>query len=429
MDDDGVTIEHVNSGHSRLGVPYHTVKISSSPQVTSVFDLPTYLVVQGVVGRGTNGMVVSALDTRSDQRLVAVKKLRRALCKSDARDLKRELWEVRLLRQLRHENLLGLLDLLLPSEEGSAQGDMYLVTPLLESDLFKIITSGQPLSDQHVQFFVYQLLLALKYLHSAGVIHRDVKPSNVMLNSNCCIKLGDYGLSRPCASSAGDLTEYVVTRWYRAPEVMLSKSHYGPNIDLWGVGCVMAELLGRKALFPGKDYLHLLQLITEVLGSPSEEKDLAFVTSEKAREYLRRLPRHAGVPFATLFPGANPLGLELLAGLLQFNPERRLTAEQALAHPYLASLHSDNPRDEPTCSERIDLHLDPAAAEEGSKAPPEGSDNGIGRGGGGEGEVGAALEANSVERLRQLLWEEARLVRPGLPPHPPLQLPGFLGAQ
>ena len=386
---------------SRCGVPYHSVLVEGAFR----FSLPTYLTVRAVVGRGSNGVVVSAHDARAG-RLVAIKKLRGALA-CDARDCQRILWEVRLLRQLRHDNLISLVDLLLPSEQSGDEGsgDLYLVMPLLESDLHRIIYSGQPLTDEHVQFFVYQMLVALKYLHSAGVIHRDVKPSNVLLNSDCCIKLADYGLSRPFAEH--DMTEYVMTRWYRAPEVMLDTSHYGPSVDLWGVGCVLAELLGRKALFPGKDYMDLLAHMTRVLGSPSEES-LTFISNERAKDYLRRLPRADKVPLAALFPAANPLGLDLLERLLQFNPARRITAAEALAHPYLANLHSDDPRYEPVCAHSIDLGV------------------GAGQGGGaGAGAGDSALSSapqpgdGRFESLHQLLWDELRVFRPELPLHPP----------
>lgn len=118
--------------------------------------------------------------------------------------------------------------------------------------------------DKFFQYFLYQLLRGLKYVHSANVLHRDLKPSNLLLNSNCDLKIGDFGLART-TSETDFMTEYVVTRWYRAPELLLNCSEYTAAIDIWSVGCILGEIMTRKPLFPGKDYVHQLKLITEVI--------------------------------------------------------------------------------------------------------------------------------------------------------------------
>ena len=132
--------------------------------------------------------------------------------------------------------------------------DVYIISELMDTDLHRVIYSRQKLTDDHVQFFLYQMLCALKYMHSAKVLHRDLKPSNILLNSNCDLKICDFGLSRGLSpgQDTGDLTEYVVTRWYRAPEIMLSCQDYTTAIDVWSVGCIFGEMLGRKPLFPGE---------------------------------------------------------------------------------------------------------------------------------------------------------------------------------
>jgi len=140
------------------------------------------------------------------------------------------------------------------------------------------------------------------------------------------------------------MTEYVATRWYRAPEIMLSWKEYTKAIDMWSIGCIFAELLGRKPLFPGKDYIHQLNLITDVIGTPDEE-DIECIESEKARRYIRSLPYKPRIPFEKVYPNANPLALSLLHRMLLFHPEKRITVEEALQDPYLASLH--DPSDEP----------------------------------------------------------------------------------
>lgn len=114
-----------------------------------------------------------------------------------------------------------------------------------------------------LQYFLYQLLRGLKYVHSANVLHRDLKPSNLLLNANCDLKIGDFGLART-TSETDFMTEYVVTRWYRAPELLLNCTEYTAAIDMWSVGCIFGEIATREPLFPGKDYVHQLRLITEV---------------------------------------------------------------------------------------------------------------------------------------------------------------------
>ena len=151
------------------------------------------------------------------------------------------------------------------------------------------------------------------------------------------------------------MTEYVVTRWYRAPELLMSCEDYTSAIDIWSMGCILAEILGRKPLFPGKDYIHQMRLIIEVLGSPSEQ-DMQFITSRKARDYIRALPRSPKARFDLMYPDANPLAIDLLGKMLEFHPERRITVEEALAHPYLASLH--DPTVEPASEEPTPFEFD-----------------------------------------------------------------------
>jgi mitogen-activated protein kinase 1/3 len=160
----------------------------------------------------------------------------------------------------------------------------------METDLHRIIYSKQPLTIDHIQYFVYQILRGLKYIHSANVLHRDLKPSNLLLKSNCDLKICDFGLARGVEDEqSGGLTEYVVTRWYRAPEIMLACQEYTSAIDMWSVGCIFAELLARTPLFPGDDYIAQLRLICEKMGRPAE-KDLDFVTSERAKRFMVGLP-------------------------------------------------------------------------------------------------------------------------------------------
>jgi len=165
----------------------------------------------------------------------------------------------------------------------------------MDTDLYKIIKTNQELSDEHYKFIMYQILRSLFFLHSANVIHRDIKPSNVLINEDCIIKLCDFGLSRNLDTNDQlALTEYVVTRYYRAPEVMLCSHQYSKSIDIWSTGCTFAEMLSRAYLFPGDNYLNQIKLILEVLGSPQPE-DLEFITNQHARSYVSQFKNIPGV--------------------------------------------------------------------------------------------------------------------------------------
>jgi tRNA A-37 threonylcarbamoyl transferase component Bud32 len=216
-----------------------------------------------VIGSGAYGVVISASDAKTVTN-VAIKMVPKAF--SDEIDAKRILREIKLLKHFRHENIVRLIDMMPPNVEYLEDfNDVYLVADLMETDLHRIIYSKQKLSTDHVQYFIYQVLRGLKYIHSCKVLHRDLKPSNLLVNSNCDLKICDFGLARgidlaseqAATAKTGTmlLTEYVVTRWYRAPEIMLACHEYSYPIDVWSVGCIFAELILRKPLFPGDDYI------------------------------------------------------------------------------------------------------------------------------------------------------------------------------
>jgi mitogen-activated protein kinase 1/3 len=269
----------------------------------------------------------------------------------------------------------------------------------MQTDLHRVIRT-QKLTDDHcqvkmptiyqsliltqfLQYFVYQTLRALKSIHSAGIVHRDLKPANLLVNANCDLKVCDFGLARMVKASgaeegkgAGMMTEYVATRWYRAPEIMLSFKMYTkvrvPDIplpcssdpyalqaiDVWAVGCILAEMLSGRPLFPGRDYSHQLDLILDVIGTPSLEEFYG-ITSRRSRDYIRSLPIRKRRPFTALFPQASVEAIDFLNKTLvshaiiqlfvlwlhfkptafcqTFDPKKRLTADEALGHPYLSS--------------------------------------------------------------------------------------------
>nr|KAJ0191860.1 hypothetical protein LSAT_V11C800419500 [Lactuca sativa] len=279
-------------------------------------------------------------ETKED---VAIKKIGNAF--DNSIDAKRTLREIKLLCHMDHENIIKIKDIIRPPNKENFN-DVYIVYELMDTDLHQIIRSTQALTDDHCQYFLYQLLRGLKYVHSANVLHRDLKPSNLLLNANCDLKICDFGLART-TSESDFMTEYVVTRWYRAPELLLNCSEYTTAIDIWSVGCILMEIALREPLFPGKDYVQQLQLITELLGSP-DDSDLGFLRSENARKYVKQLPHIPSKTFQHKFPNLSPLVIDLAEKMLVFDPSKRITVEEALNHPFLQSLHEIN--EEPICS-------------------------------------------------------------------------------
>nr|XP_057918665.1 mitogen-activated protein kinase 7 [Doryrhamphus excisus]XP_057918666.1 mitogen-activated protein kinase 7 [Doryrhamphus excisus] len=320
------------------------------------FDVGEEYDVIETIGTGAYG-VVSSARRRDNGQQVAIKKISNAF--EVVTNAKRTLRELKILKHFKHDNIIAINDILQPNLPHSAFKSVYVVLDLMESDLHQIIHSAQALTPEHTRYFLYQLLRGLKYVHSANVIHRDLKPSNLLVNENCELKIGDFGMARGLSSQPEEshsfMTEYVATRWYRAPELLLSLNHYSLAIDMWSVGCIFAEMLGRKQLFPGKHYVHQLQLILSVLGTPPEGL-IGAIRADRVRSYVQSLPSQSGVPFAKVYPQAEAKALDLLASMLRFDPRERVSVTQALEHPYLAKYH--DPDDEPICVPAFDFEFD-----------------------------------------------------------------------
>ncbi|XP_023325249.1 mitogen-activated protein kinase 14 [Eurytemora carolleeae] len=270
---------------------YHRIELNKT-----VWEVPENYINLSPVGSGAYGQVCSAVDSSS----VAIKKIARPF--QSAVHAKRTYRELRMLKHMIHENIIGLLDCFTPVTSIDQFCDVYMVTHLMGADLNNIIKT-QKLSDDHVQFLVYQIIRGMKYVHSAGIIHRDLKPSNIAVNEDCELKILDFGLARPTET---EMTGYVATRWYRAPEIMLNWMHYNQTVDVWSVGCIMAEMLTGKTPFPGTDHIDQLTRIMMLVGKP-DEKLLLKLGSEEARNYIRSLPKMEKKNFQDVFKGASPL--------------------------------------------------------------------------------------------------------------------------
>ena len=326
------------------------------------------------IGVGAYGVVISCYDKKTN-RNVAIKKVGNAF--EDLIDAKRIVREIKLLRYFKHDNIVSLIDIQKPPKRTGFE-DIYIITDLMETDLHRVIYSRQELTDDHIQYFIYQILRGVLYMHSANIIHRDLKPANILANKNCDLKICDLGLGRAevydydekkitkkqkkkskndesDSDEDPELTEYVITRWYRAPEVILCPSHYAKAVDIWSVGCIFAELLGRQPLFPGDHYLDQIQKIIAVTGTPKME-ELEFIQKKEAKEFFLKLVKRTKLTWTSLFPNANPIALDLLEKMLTFNPKKRYTVDQCISHPYFEGLH--DPEQEPITTSSFDWTFD-----------------------------------------------------------------------
>uniref|UniRef100_H2Z3G1 Mitogen-activated protein kinase n=2 Tax=Ciona savignyi TaxID=51511 RepID=H2Z3G1_CIOSA len=332
----------------RLGLQHHV----SDGFV--LFDVGTQYKILETIGTGAYGVVCSAVDNKTGKH-VAVKKVVQAF--NAVTTAKRTLRELKLLLHFKHDNIVGIKNIIQSEREDFKH--VYLIMDLMESDLHHIIRSDQPLTSEHICYFMYQLLRGLKYMHSANVIHRDLKPSNLLVNENCELRIADFGMARAVTQQPEDhksfMTEYVATRWYRAPELMLSFGQYSQSIDIWSVGCIFAEMIGRRQIFPGKHYVHQLQLIISVLGSPSSDL-VSSIRSDRVRSYVMGLPSKSATPFKQLYNKATGPMVDLLTSLLRFNPAERPTSDTALKHPFLSGYHDKE--DEPTCHAPFDFQFE-----------------------------------------------------------------------
>lgn len=349
-DDDFEDALEDNRGATNSGSAQHTPEGTATASVNDMYTFTVastkfrvykrYQLIRAI-GHGAYGVVIAASDQITGNS-VAIKNIPKTF--DDLVDAKRIVREIRLMRHLTHPNIVQVLDVMRPPSLAAFE-DTYIVTDLMETDLHRVINSQEVLSSDHIAYVTYQMLCAIRYIHSAQILHRDIKPSNILINRDCLVKICDFGLAR--GIEVGDdgeskdqaLTEYVVTRWYRAPELLLA-SRYTTAIDLWSIGCILVEMFTRKALFPGHDHVHQLHLILQLVGSPTAD-DMGFITNIKARRWMARQAHHDAKSLSTVCPNAPPEAIELMTSLLQFDPRKRISVDDAIAHPFLAAFRKD----------------------------------------------------------------------------------------
>jgi len=330
--------------------------------------LRKYEVVQKL-GKGAYGIVWRATDKKSKE-VVALKKIFDAF--QNATDAQRTFREIMFLQEMDgHEHIIRLTNVL----KADNDRDIYLVFEYMETDLHAAIRANI-LQDIHKQYILWQSLKALKYMHSAELLHRDMKPSNLLLNSDCLMKVADFGLARSLPEArvaegpeGQPLTDYVATRWYRAPEILLGSGTYHFAVDMWAVGCILGEMLVGRPIFPGTSTMNQLEKITNLVGCP-ERSEIAKISpfassmlyddakassgyplphsghpynppSPPGEDEAKRVERDEAAErrFKETFPQATKDAIDLLIQLLHFNPDLRMSAKDALEHPYIAQFH------------------------------------------------------------------------------------------
>lgn len=277
------------------------------------------------LGEGTFGVVTKAEDTVT-HKIVAIKKIRLGKYKEGVNFT--AIREIKLLQELRHPHVIELVDCF-PHKR-----NLNLVFECCESDLEAVIKDKfLPLGTPEIKSYMQMTLRAVAYCHESWVLHRDLKPNNLLIAPNGALKLADFGLARVFGSPNRKFTHQVFARWYRAPELLLGSKAYGPGVDVWAVGCVFAELMLRKPFFPGSSDIDQLGRIYQGLGTPTEETWPGHKTLPDYMEFSKTpAPDLRGV-FAT----APPEALDLLKKLMAFDPNRRVSAAEALRHAYFSA--------------------------------------------------------------------------------------------
>ncbi|ODQ61262.1 hypothetical protein WICANDRAFT_83446 [Wickerhamomyces anomalus NRRL Y-366-8] len=279
------------------------------------------------VGEGTYGVVYKALDTKHNNRVVALKKIR--LESEDEGVPSTAIREISLLKEMRDENTVRLYDII-----HSDSHKLYLVFEFLDLDLKKYMESipaGVGLGADMIKRFMMQLVKGTAYCHGHRILHRDLKPQNLLINKEGNLKLADFGLARAFGVPLRAYTHEVVTLWYRAPEILLGGKQYSTGVDIWSIGCIFAEMVNRKPLFAGDSEIDQIFRIFRILGTPNEEvwPDVTYLP-----DFKPTFPKWNRKDIQQAVPSLDPAGIDLLESMLVYDPAARISAKRALTHPY-----------------------------------------------------------------------------------------------
>ncbi|CAL9111312.1 unnamed protein product [Musa acuminata var. zebrina] len=277
------------------------------------------------IGEGTYGVVYKARDRLTNE-TIALKKIR--LENEDEGVPSTAIREISLLKEMQHNNIVRLQDVV------HSEKRIYLVFEYLDLDLKKHMDSCPELvkDPRLVKTYLYQILRGIAYCHSHRVLHRDLKPQNLLIDRQTnVLKLADFGLARAFGIPVRTFTHEVVTLWYRAPEILLGSRHYSTPVDVWSIGCIFAEMVNQRPLFPGDSEIDELFKIFRVLGTPNEET-WPGVTS--LPDFKSAFPKWLPKDLATAVPNLEVTGIDLLSKMLRLDPSKRVTARQALEHEY-----------------------------------------------------------------------------------------------